>query len=1522
VRDVETGEPLQVYHGGTFIEEDIPNAVMHFGTREAANDRIKRKRKNKESYRINGYFLNIRNPNYQPDWGLAWDKVIEHAKKKGADGIIYKNKYEDAGSESFLTFYPAQIKSADNNAGTYGSGNPSILFQTGARAVMEEAAEFDTWEEWRDFVVGMDADLGEYAGEAQQAQTQGEAAYDAWFKSFHENAVKAVNSTDTDGAGVKQGTPAVMDREFINLMEDVQAFDDFAEAAAAVYNDDLSGGALTEEDAAAREDAYALREEMGRVFAHTGWQALFKAGGRIASGTQRKQLVSLMRKNPRDYRAAYAQIMDAPDYAVAAEDMQAARLKYELGDRLKSDTEGLSPEKLRELAEMNEVDEFARLWRTGRVKFNNPGEKRYLKEQNAQIAALEKTIEAGQAQRKEEDQILGHIVGREFLETFDRAVKTKENIRRQSEKLDRALKRGEGDAARAARLLKGMNTSFNNLVAGLNALAREHNLELDIHAALADEKTQAALNAQREVLKSEAARAASAADALNKAEATAKKGEADAKIKALKADYKAALKTGKLEARLAKRAGSQQMREHLTDLKNRREQAKEETRTKAGQIRRIFRRVNQQDVNHEQGQAIVYIQRMFEPSIVNAADRFINGVERPYLHETYSMFKTDADFREKTLAGKGQATQRKLERILSKERFEDITNDERRYLLTTLSKSLVESLNLKDVIAARDKAFNKATAEQAEAVVREYLPDEVFYRIQEKPLDEWTLAEAEELAQIIDGIQKTGKEIRKANVDADNRRIDAMKKAAAAAVKEAIPNRYIDKPGDDEATRERKRQKREALFIKYGAGGTAQEGSRRRKVRGGIFRFNDMDDRRFVQYYLDNGEKGSNSAVLIRRADEAYDKKMRMADKRLEAVTALMDKENIKVEDLYKPAAAIDMGGDIGQQSFTVSELIGTALALKNDYSRNAVNTGNLLSKLERQEWQDGLIDDGAAQELADNRLAVLEAETAAFFAAPENRKYAGLMAAMGADLRDNGGRLNEALIKYNNTEMPLQENYYMMSRTEPVSSHVQNAQVLKEMTGSAGGNFQMYVERGFTKQRTEIPAKYQTPIDLDAFKMWANAVEKQEHFIAYGGLVKDLNRIYKDPNSTARTWIDRRFGADGVKRVNRIIDGYINPEGSKTKAALDETLSGMRRNYAAAVLGGRVVPIVKQFITSPGAFLAHLEPAEYWGSFIGFSMNYNARWNEIQELSPFMKHRSANMIVEEANQAAKFSYDQKGGAVARWNQKSMGGLEMIDRLCVASGWWALYNKEFTRLTRENPNADEGALRRQAVTHADDIVKMTQPSGRPEDIAPMFKGNSETSKAFLQFQQSLNVIWQQTRYDLPMKIRNKEYKQAAGQVMGYVMAGLMLGIFTVGFDDDDDEETKNKKMASWALSQFTDSIPIAGSIVSDVTEMALTGKTPYRHSTELIPVVSGAYGAGTNLIKALYELDEGNDKKARERALKSLWEAAKTGGFVTGLPVMGVQDIGRGLGIGDGDGGINPDPSKIIGVKNPLDLFD
>lgn len=182
----EDGEPLVVYHSGTFDEQSDPVPVIgkngfHFGTKDAAYDRVAGKAvEDQANYELieevdgrfyldpeawydspaNGFsteadartwLIQAINPNHDAsfadeptltaaylsiqkmkrvaDQAHDWSDAIAQAKADGYDGIVYKNLYEDKGSDSYIAFYPDQIKSVENN-GRYNPNDPNVLHQS------------------------------------------------------------------------------------------------------------------------------------------------------------------------------------------------------------------------------------------------------------------------------------------------------------------------------------------------------------------------------------------------------------------------------------------------------------------------------------------------------------------------------------------------------------------------------------------------------------------------------------------------------------------------------------------------------------------------------------------------------------------------------------------------------------------------------------------------------------------------------------------------------------------------------------------------------------------------------------------------------------------------------------------------------------------------------------------------------------------------------------------------------------------------------------------------------------------------------------------------------------------------------------------------------------------------------------------------------------------------------------------------------------------------------------------------
>nr|MBQ6739425.1 hypothetical protein [Synergistaceae bacterium] len=117
----ENGEPLVVWHGTKRGNNfSVFEVNSHFGTRQQAEARNKGK--------LFPVFLNIRNPQRTVDQGVYWDFDIKYAKQGGYDGLVYENEVEGDG-DSWIAFYPEQVKSATKNNGEFNPNNPNIYYQ-------------------------------------------------------------------------------------------------------------------------------------------------------------------------------------------------------------------------------------------------------------------------------------------------------------------------------------------------------------------------------------------------------------------------------------------------------------------------------------------------------------------------------------------------------------------------------------------------------------------------------------------------------------------------------------------------------------------------------------------------------------------------------------------------------------------------------------------------------------------------------------------------------------------------------------------------------------------------------------------------------------------------------------------------------------------------------------------------------------------------------------------------------------------------------------------------------------------------------------------------------------------------------------------------------------------------------------------------------------------------------------------------------------------------------------------------
>lgn len=145
----KNGEPKVMYHSTNleWVNKGEPfwefYEDSHFGTKGQALDRMPAK----SGVKLYEVFLNIRNAQRRADadqeyleekdmtMSEYWEQCARRSKYNGYDGIVYLNEYEDKEhpADSWIAFSPEQVKSADENVGTFDPSDPDIRHREAER---------------------------------------------------------------------------------------------------------------------------------------------------------------------------------------------------------------------------------------------------------------------------------------------------------------------------------------------------------------------------------------------------------------------------------------------------------------------------------------------------------------------------------------------------------------------------------------------------------------------------------------------------------------------------------------------------------------------------------------------------------------------------------------------------------------------------------------------------------------------------------------------------------------------------------------------------------------------------------------------------------------------------------------------------------------------------------------------------------------------------------------------------------------------------------------------------------------------------------------------------------------------------------------------------------------------------------------------------------------------------------------------------------------------------------------------
>lgn len=718
---------------------------------------------------------------------------------------------------------------------------------------------------------------------------------------------------------------------------------------------------------------------------------------------------------------------------------------------------------------------------------------------------------------------------------------------------------------------------------------------------------------------------------------------------------------------------------------------------------------------------------------------------------------------------------------------------------------------------------------------------------QRKPLNDWTIEELEELANEMAELRYEGRRILEAKRERQN--VIAQQYQDAIIRSLIATGKYTERPivGTREDQEEKTSPKRTVLAARYAT-----------------------LPMRAKAMMLDGDTQGAAYNLLVLQKRAAQAREWVATEKRMKPVMQAMKDAGVTEKDLYKTVSvALEPGKSI---NMTYSSLMYAYLSQYEDSNKAAVAYGNLVTQDEKAQLSH---DNKLIKSLGQSRYKAL-LDQAGFLLSEDDGKYMKVLDAVRKDFNGQKERINEIAIREFNQPMRAVEEYLPIHRRE-FSGEDMSQQVADDIFNQNAGGMPTGVQKGFTKDRIAISADHQRPIDLDLMQVWNRSVRQQEHFIAFAEYGRKLNRVFKNPGaSDVKNVIIRTLGQEMLDDVNDYIGDVVNPVREAKLKKMESAVRFMRGNLGAAYLTWKLSSMVLQTITSPAPFLIDVKPSYLAKSYMELASHPIETIERISEMSPMMKNRTMNVIIDQILQQSR-TYTQSKVKRALFSMQELGsmGLTMVDRYAVAGGWLGAYHQRLDQLTAEG--LDTAKAQQMAVVYADDITLKTQPTGDATEIAPLFTTGSEFAKAFTQFTTSMNVIWTNLTYDMPIAVRKGQMNKALGTLIGYGMAGAILGAVAEGFDDDDDEIDKLRKWIYWSFTQGTGSIPLIGDQVDEVIKSAVTGDKPVFFADEFFPGMS-------KVLKGVGNLTQGE-------FLKALENLGKGAGYMAGVPVSGIQQV-------------------------------
>ena len=796
----------------------------------------------------------------------------------------------------------------------------------------------------------------------------------------------------------------------------------------------------------------------------------------------------------------------------------------------------------------------------------------------------------------------------------------------------------------------------------------------------------------------------------------------------------------------------------------------------------------------------------------------------------------------------------------------------RRDWVYDISENPMQATGFKTMSIEEAKEYLSTLDDAQKTDLFSYMPQDLVERLteQKKPLNDWTLEELKEMALAVEALKKRGREVLAAKKDA--------RKAQAVAIQRAILKAVGQNPDESlPGSIERMSEGR----------------SLSRRFHSATFATRRMQE---LAQLLDGGygNKGAAYRLLVTEKRLHQDNEARAIEKRQMKINPLLTEEVI---NQLSDTVEVDFGSF--KRKFTVDQLGYIMLSQGDEQNKNAVAYGALLSESEKgtvinhKEMMDVLTGEvkdvseflsRSKDLIADDnelkRVGLERYDTVLRVAKEEIQKrgLTDLVKAIGDDFssKENSDRLDRASIEWFNTPLDKRDVYLPIHRTDSQGVDFENA-MADSLFNLNANKMIRNPEKGFTISRIEISPRHQKNIDMSLVGVWQTAVREQEHLIEFAGYIKKLRQVFQgNGSSELRRAVDMRYTSALMPQIDSYIDLVANPETRPRRNSSDEIFKNLRGQTGAAYLGWKLSGLVLQAITSPAPGFSELKPWEVFAAYASIGMHPLESIEFINSRSIMMKNRTMNPIIDEVVRRKNEWGQTKGQRIySKFMDVGQMGLTMVDRYAVAGSWMAMYQR--TLKEQLQAGSDSVYAEAAAIQKADEFILRTQPTGDVTELASLFRNQNEAAKTILQFQTSLNVIWNNLTANVVGMARQKKFSQIIGTFLGYAVAGLVLGMLQDGYDDDDETKEKVLKSLYWSLTQGLDSVPIVGSVVDGVVQKMVTGES------------SWATSRGVSVSPALDKVVQGLNAVMKKDWQTAISKTAEGAGIVAGMPVSGIK---------------------------------